>query len=116
MPTITYECPAETLSTANQFAEDILIGTDDSLNAAISRLSNLPPIEAVQVVIASILRGDAALFPTDLDQFADRLGVFDIGCASDDDEDEASGAYGRCDSCGAPCDEEGCTSNRSHMH
>lgn len=31
------------------------------------------------------------------------------------DEDEAGGVHGRCDTCGAPCDAEGCTADRAHI-
>jgi hypothetical protein len=35
-------------------------------------------------------------------------------CDSDDIEEEARGPYGRCDTCGAPCDARGCMVDRGH--
>ena len=38
----------------------------------------------------------------------------DDDVAGDDAHDEALGPYGRCDTCGAPCDPGGCIRNRGH--
>lgn len=33
---------------------------------------------------------------------------------NDDDDDPSMSPYGRCDSCGALCDSQGCTIDRAH--
>lgn len=68
------ECEMSVFAAIGPFDDELTVGDHD---AALARIQSMSPVEAVQLVLATYCRSDSVILRTDLDSFAEYLGVFE---------------------------------------
>ncbi len=81
---MSIECEMEVFSHCGPFDDELI--TND-YEAAVARIRNMDPVQAVQLILATYCRSDSVIERRDLDDFAEFLGVF----GEDDDNDDPEG-------------------------